>query len=72
MKLQPLSVLLLFNGLSFRYEKRKRVWKKYLGVLVRLDTVPWLFGSSLVDNNVGSVGEAVADVAKRFEGVVVV
>ena len=48
----------------------RKGWRiKYLGVLVGLNTVPWLLGSSLVDNNVGSVGEAVADVASRgFEG----
>lgn len=43
------------------------VGRPELGVLVRLDTVPWLFGSSLVDNNVGSVGEAVADVGNTAD-----
>jgi hypothetical protein len=37
----------------------------YLGVLVGLDAVPWFLGSRLVDDNIRSVGEAVADVATR-------
>lgn len=36
----------------------------YLGVLVGLDAVPWLLRCRLVDDNVGSVLQAVADVTK--------
>lgn len=36
----------------------------YLGVLVGLDALPWLLRSRLVDDDIGSVSQAVADITR--------